>query len=143
MTQKRFFPEGEEDRLVIVDDEGVDDYYFVNNKEELQQFCNMINKREDKIKKLEKDLKDWEVLAKQLNIRNGSIAYLTILSLDYPDTILHIAKDEKEPGAVKIYVKKDYNELLLKSFMGEIPLEIKYKVLVVTDVQTKEVLPIM
>ena len=42
--------------LMIVDNEGVDDYYFVNDKEELQQFVDLINTQPDIVEELKKEL---------------------------------------------------------------------------------------
>lgn len=125
--------------LMIYDHEGVDDYYFVNDKEELQEFCNLINKREQKIFKLERTIAQFEVLAKQMDFQMGSIAYLTIKALDYPD-ILYITKDQEEPGTAKIYVKKGYEPFMLKAFMkSHVPLQIKCKFVVVNDVKIEEI----
>lgn len=135
------FELGEGDKgILIYDNAGVDDYYFVNDKEELQKFCNLINKRELKIDKLERIISKFEVLAEQMNIQMGSLAFMKIKSLDYPDTILHISRDKEERDAVRIYVKKDYDELLLKSFLKEtLVLGIKYKIFTVNEVKTKEI----
>lgn len=137
---KRFEPGKWDKGILIYDNEGVDDYYFVNDEKELQEFCNLINKRELKIAKLEHRIAQFEVLAEQMNFQMGSLAFMKIKSLAYPNTVLHIEKDKEEHGAVKIYVKKDYDELLLKSFLKEVlVLGIKYKILTVNEVKTKEI----
>ena len=139
MTEKRFEVDKGDKGLMIYDNEGVDDYYFVNDKEELQEFCNLINEREQKIFKLERTISQFEVLAKQMDLQMGSIAALTIRAIDFPD-ILHITKDNEEPGTAKIYVKTGYDPILLKAFMkSNVPLGIKCKFVVVSDVKVEEI----
>lgn len=59
MPTGRFEVDEGDKGLMIYDHEGVDDYYFVNDKEELQQFCDLINnEREQKILILEQTIKN-------------------------------------------------------------------------------------
>ena len=140
MSEKRFELGKGDKGLLIYDNEGVDDYYFVNDKEELQEFCDLINERESKIHNLEHTIALFEVIAEQSKYQMGSLAFMNIKSLAYPNTVLYIEKDEEEHGAVKIYVKKDYDELLLKAFLKEtLILGLKYKILTVNEVKTKEI----
>ena len=78
MTTKRFEPGKGDKGTLIYDNEGPDDYYFVNDEEELQEFCNLINQREAKIAELEHTIALFEVLAEQSNFQMGSLAYMKI-----------------------------------------------------------------
>jgi len=124
--------------LMIYDHDGVDDYYFVNDEKELQEFCDLINERERKIQRLENDISKCEVLLKQLDFQTGSEAYLTVKALAFED-ILYIKKDVCEPGTVRIYVKKNYSPFILKSFVKLIPLGIHCKFFVVSDVKSERI----
>ena len=111
--------------------------YDGKESDDVKNICALLNKQEGQITYLNRKLKEYEILAEQLNLQTGSIAYLKMISLDYSNTVLHIEKDKEEDGVVKIYVKKDYNEPLLKAFMKNIPLGVKYKIIAVTDVKTE------
>lgn len=140
MPTGRFEVDEGDKGLMIYDHDGVDDYYFVNDKEELEEFVALINQRETRIQYLEYKQREFEVLAKQMNLQMGSLAYLKIIELQYPNTILHIRMDKEDTHhCVKIYVKPDYDELLLKAFLKHIPLGVKYKVIIVNEVQTTTV----
>lgn len=52
MTSKRF-ELYVEDRITIYDNEGVDDYYFLDDKEELLEFLELVNN-------LNKEKEEWE-----------------------------------------------------------------------------------
>lgn len=138
MTEKRWTLEESENQDTIYDNEGLDDYYHLgNDTRDVKAICDVLNEYDKTVTYLTHKLNEYEILAKQMNLQTGSIAYLKILSLSYPNTVLHIAKDKQENGTVKIYVKKDCDELLLKSFMKNIPLGVKCKILAVTDVNTE------
>ena len=137
MSNERFEVDTGDKGLMIYDHEGVDDYYFVNDKDELEQFVALVNQRETRIHYLEYKQKEFEVLAKQMNLQIGSLAYLKIIELQYPNTILHIRMDKEDTHhCVKIYVKPDYDELLLKAFLKHIPLGVEYKVIIVNEIKT-------
>jgi len=139
MSTGRFEVDEGDKGLMIYDQEGVDDYYFVNDKKELQEFCNLVNEQEEKILGLQQTIIQFEILSKQMNLQLGSIAAMTMKALDYPD-ILYITKDEEEPGTAKIYVKTGYDPILLKAFMkSTVPLGIKCKFVVVSDVKVEEI----
>lgn len=139
MPTGRFEVDKGDKGLMIYDHDGVDDYYFVNDKEELEKFVALINQRETRIQYLEYKQGEFKVLAKQMNLQMGSIAAMTMKALDYPD-ILYITKDQEEPGTAKIYVKTGYDPILLKAFMkSNVPLGIKCKFVVVCDVKVEEI----
>ena len=138
MIEKRFEVGYSENQDTIFDNEGVDDYYHLgNDTRDVNALCERLNEYEEKVVYLEHKLKEYDIIAKQMNLQTGSIAYLKLKELSYPNTILHIAKDKKETGTVKIYVKKDCDELLLKAFMKNIPLGVKCKIIKVIDVKTE------
>ena len=53
--------------LMIYDNDGVDDYYFVNDKKELQKFCDLINSQPDALDELKKELINHKNITKSLS----------------------------------------------------------------------------
>jgi len=53
--------------LMIYDNEGIDDYYFVNDKKELQKFCDLINNQPDPLDELKKELINHKNITKSLS----------------------------------------------------------------------------
>ena len=133
---KRFEDSTGEKGLFIYDNDGVDDYYFLNDETEMAQFLHLINELNMTTIRQEHQLQQWRVIAKQMDLQTGSIAYMTIQALNYP-SILSIEKDETRQASVKVYVKPDYDELQLKAFMKLLPLGTTCRFITVRE--TKEV----
>ena len=56
---------------VIFDNDGVDDYYFLKNKEELKEFVDMLNKDNQQSKK------DWDYFVGQIDKLQSQVSELT------------------------------------------------------------------
>lgn len=68
MSEKRFeYGEGTEGPL-IYDNKGVDDYYFLNDPEEMEKFINLINTTEDEWREKYKSLSNAYTKQLKLNI---------------------------------------------------------------------------
>ena len=96
MSEKRFEYDIEDERPVIYDNNGVDDYYFINNPEEMKQFVKMINNNEEY----------WQEKYKSL-----SNAYTEQLKLNIEqDREIRQLKKELEKKNEKSLNKKDNNK---------------------------------
>lgn len=51
---KRYHIEKGDKGLMIYDNEGLDDYYFINDEEDFQALCDRLNEYEEKIKELKR-----------------------------------------------------------------------------------------
>ena len=66
MSENRFEVGKGDKGLLIYDNEGLDDYYFVNDKEELQQFVDLINNQPDIVDELKKELDNRKKIIKAI-----------------------------------------------------------------------------
>ena len=72
MSKKRFeLEEYSSKGSVIFDNDGVDDYYFLKNKEELKEFVDMLNKDNQQSKK------DWDYFVEQIDKLQSQVSELT------------------------------------------------------------------
>jgi hypothetical protein len=103
------------------------DYHIIDTENDetytKMEIVKLLNEQDYKIH-------EYKVLAKQLNMREGTLAYLTLLSLDYKD-ILYIRKDEVDSGTINIYVEDCPDKKQLSKFREHIPLMVKCRFFIV------------
>ena len=63
MTEnKRFTMEESEGQDTIYDNEGLDDYYHLgNDTRDVKALCDLLNKQEDKLKRIENEVKNCDI----------------------------------------------------------------------------------
>jgi DNA repair ATPase RecN len=104
MTER--FEVGEGDKgLLIYDHDGVDDYYFVNDKEELQKLCNLINSDEN----IERLTQENEALKKTIKSLASDIHDNVKLHEEFKDDIYN-GLDEIMELLKNEYANLDFNE---------------------------------
>lgn len=104
MTER--FEVGKGDKgLLIYDNEGVDDYYFVNDREELQKLCDLINNDEN----IERLTQENEALKKTIKSLASDIHDNVKLHEEFKDDIYN-GLDEIMELLKNEYANLDFNE---------------------------------